>query len=126
MWLAKNEFKLDYWLGNPFGEGINPPGITLFVYSFSVIFFLYFLFVLMETSRYGAVKKIYKWTASIGQFSLYIFLYHRLVLDYFLTHINITNIWMKRVTYIFCMLYFPILLKVIISKVYNKIYVKNN
>ena len=55
----------------------------------------------------------------IGHYSLYIFLYHRLVLDYFLICIDIPNIWIKRVIYIICMLGIPIALKIAVNKMNN-------
>lgn len=123
-WLAKYEFDLDLWLGEPFGQGLNPPGITLMIYGGGIVVALYYLFSYVEVCNSEILKWLYMLLAYIGHYSLYIFLYHRLVLDYFLIHMDISNIWLKRATYIICMLGIPIVLKVAANKM-NSILIRN-
>lgn len=118
LWFAKFEFSLDYWLKEPFGTGLNPPGITLMIYSGCIITLLYYTFAYIEFCKVELVQIIYKSLSLIGRYSLYVFLYHRLVLDYFLSDIHINNIWLKRVVYIVAMIGFPIIIKMIWDKIH--------
>lgn len=117
LWLNEYEFKLDLWLKEPFGTGLNPPGITLMVYSGCIIAFLYYAFSYIEICKIRVVKAIYMSLSYIGRYSLYIFLYHKLVLDYFLIDFDITNIWAKRLIYISAMLVIPIIIKMSFDKI---------
>lgn len=119
IWLAKYEFDVDFWLGEPFGQGLNPPGITLMIYGGGIVAFLYYLFSYIEVSDNKMLIRFYMFLCCIGHYSLYIFLYHRLVLDYFLICIDIPNIWIKRVIYVICMLGIPITLKIAVNKMNN-------
>lgn len=117
VWLVKYEFRLDVWLDEPFGPGLNPPGITLMIYGVCIVLLLYYIFSYAEITNIRLIKGVYMIISYIGHYSLYIFLYHKLVLDHLLINFYISNIWMKRVVYIFTMLGIPILFKVIIEKV---------
>ena len=81
LWIKRYEFLLDNWLHNPFGDGINPPGITLIIYSVCIVGFLYLFFTLIQRCSNPLVVIIYDFFSGIGKHSLYIFLYHRLILD---------------------------------------------
>lgn len=121
MWLAKCEFKIDLLLREPFGKGLNPPGITLMAYSGCIIVFLYYLFSYIEMCNIRFVKVFYSILCYVGRCSFYIFLYHKLVLDYFLVYLDISNIWIKRVVFMVAMLGIPIIIKVAIQKTSNVI-----
>lgn len=109
LWIKRYEFLLDNWLHNPFGDGINPSGITLIIYSVCIVGFLYLFFTLIQRCSNPLVVIIYDFFSGIGKHSLYIFLYHRLILDRLLVpYINIDNIWIRRTIFICMMIGIPI------------------
>ena len=93
-----DKFNIDLKL--PFGIGINPPSISLIVMAVFMLCFCFFIFSCMENgNRFW--EKISDVFSSIGKKSLYIFLFHRLILDYFLVpYIKIENIHLKRFVYL--------------------------
>ncbi|MDE6386419.1 MAG: hypothetical protein K2L82_01280 [Lachnospiraceae bacterium] len=92
-----------------FGTGLNPPGVTLMCYAGIVLLWCFAMGSLCAEGNYLTIK-IAGFLKGIGESSLYIFLYHRLILDYFLCpYIVIENIWIRRIIYIVCMVYIPII-----------------
>ncbi len=69
---------------NIFGAGINPPGICLMTYAFCIMIAIYAFVQFIESLRYKWIYKIIKLVCYIGSQTLYIFLYHRLFIDYVL------------------------------------------
>lgn len=61
---------------------VNPPGITLTVYSLSVIFLIFSWCSLGVLTGSRAVGHILAGTAWLGRYTLYVFLYHMIILDY--------------------------------------------
>lgn len=116
----KHGFYFDMKLGEPFGNGLNPPGITLMLYSILVFIFIYYLINNMQNANVFFTKKVIAILCIIGQNSYYIFLYHRLVLDYFLSGIQINNIWLCRVIYSILMIGVPIIIKFIFESIKKK------
>lgn len=93
----------------PFGFGLNPPGVTLMCYAGIVLLWCFSMGSLCAAGN-RLTSKIAGFLKSIGENSLYIFLYHRLILDYFLCpYFVIENIWLRRIIYIACMVYIPII-----------------
>lgn len=113
--ISKNIFLL--------GGGINPPGVTLFVFAILMLLFLYSFFCLLSKgdNKYGL--KFVKFLGSIGENSLYIFLYHRLILDYFLkVYVHANNIWTKRLIFLLCMIGIPIAGKKLYMLINRRLY----
>lgn len=74
-----------------------------------MLLFLYSFFLLLSrgNNKYGL--KFAKSVGNIGKNSLYIFLYHKLILDYFLNiYVHINNVWIKRLIFLLCMIGIPI------------------
>ena len=93
----------------PFGAEINPPGVTLMCYAGIVLLWCFSMGFICEVDN-SFTGKIIGLLKRIGENSLYIFLYHRLILDYFLyPYIVIENIWVRRIIYIVCMISIPII-----------------
>ncbi len=61
---------------------VNPPGITITLYSLSVIFLLFSLGSLGELTESPVVRRIMETLSWLGRYTLYIFLYHMLILEY--------------------------------------------
>lgn len=97
-------------------EWINPPGITLICYSLVVILWCFSVGSICEKENLY-LRRALLFFKIIGENSLYIFLYHRLILDYFLNpYVFIENIWIKRSVYLMCMICLPILGRKILIK----------
>lgn len=114
---VKYEFTLDRILGEPFGTGLNPPGITLIMYSMIVLSFVFFMLSFAQNSNNIFVKKCFTMLCIVGQNSYYIFLYHRLILDFFLGKLIIDNIWLQRILDIILMIGIPIIIKYIVEDI---------
>lgn len=77
---CSNGLRLDSFV--PFGDGFNPPSITFMTLGLCMLFMTFGMFTLLEQMKY--IKKAALFVCGIGRHSMYIFLYHRLILDYFL------------------------------------------
>ena len=87
-------FIFDYY--NLLGSTINPPGITLLVTAVLVFFSVYGGDRIAVGANSRILNNMVKLITYIGQHTLYIFLYHRLFLDYFLNvFFTELNIWIK-------------------------------
>lgn len=102
--LCEKQFALDQSLGNIFGVGLNPPGLTLMIFSLLMLFLCYGLFTWLEKSNVIG-KKLVELMNYIGCQSMYIFLFHRLILDYFLVkYVHFESRWLMRGVYFFFMI----------------------
>lgn len=99
--IALKRFKFDRFF--PFYQGINPPGLTLCVYSTLILLTFYSLGNLLTFYPQSFLNKIFKIFASAGRHTLYMYLYHWLILvyiypkitnkyGYFFNSFKITNI----------------------------------
>lgn len=113
-----NRFALDARL--PFGDGLNPPGITLMVMAVLTLFFSYGIFTLLEYNSF--FHKITDYVAWLGKHTLYIYLYHTLFLDYILQkYIGLgNNMWIKRVVYLSVMILGSIVIEICVKYVARK------
>lgn len=101
-----------------FGMGLNPPGITLILYSMAVIAVLMLLFSRMEHSTVKGLFFLTESVAKIGSYSLYIFLYHLLFMEMMeaaARRIGFGIQWIK------CVVYMPIMVlgPVALTKLYR-------
>lgn len=95
----------------------------MFVFAILMLLFLYSFFCLLSKgdNKYGL--KFVKFLGSIGENSLYIFLYHRLILDYFLkVYVHANNIWTKRLIFLLCMIGIPIAGKKLYMLINRRLY----
>ena len=60
---------------------VNPPGITLCVYSLAVVFVVYALCRLVWQIGSRALERLLHAAAWLGRYTLYVFLYHMLILE---------------------------------------------
>ena len=102
--VLENRDKVDVYCH--IGRAINPPGISILVYGILVAALLFLLGNLLDRlADSNVIKRVYGFTSFLGRYTLYIFLYHRLFIDYIfvwlfaLTGISIENIWLKRLLY---------------------------
>jgi peptidoglycan/LPS O-acetylase OafA/YrhL len=96
-----------------FGNGINPPGVTLMIYGLLVGMFVFVVTSLMELYNCKIALKILGAMSFCGKYSLYIFLYHLAVQSllnrYLPPEIN-ENMWLKRLIFFGLMTAVPVLL----------------
>lgn len=88
---------------------INPPGLTLLLYSALTLVFCSVLIQYLEGKQNKVVNIIINLIGYLGKHSLYIFLYHILILRYYLPLLTISNQSIKIVVYIMAMVSLPVM-----------------
>ncbi|MDE7354567.1 MAG: acyltransferase [Acetatifactor sp.] len=100
-----------------FGDGFNPPGITFTIFAFCMLFMTFGTFTLLEQIK--CLSWISLLTGWLGKHTLYVFLYHKLILDFFLlkfiSDLPDINIWLARFVFFFFMIAGSIVLEVCVS-----------
>ena len=87
---------------------MNPPNITVMVYTFATVNLIYAVYELTKNIR--VLDYIYFVLAQLGKYSLDIFIWHLLIQRFWIVHREIiTNIWMYRVVEYFTMFIIPVL-----------------
>lgn len=104
------------------GRGFNPPGISFCLYGFGIVWLLFSLFSLMEDLRSRFAHRILEAIAWLGRYSLYIFLYHLLLLNYFLPHLGIDSLKIRIVVYLPVVIGVPILGKLLYDRIKRGLY----
>ena len=114
-----NRFSIDSKL--PFGAGFNPPSISSITMAFLVYMMVFYFTKIFEECK-DTVRMI-SIMSFLGKNTLYIFLYHRFILDFILQPYvpPIKNIWIMRIFYFACMIFGSIIIKLIINKIENVI-----
>jgi hypothetical protein len=121
--IAENQFQLDSHISKFFGFGLNPPSISLLIYSILLFLTIYFfgeLICLLPTNR-----RVIESCTMLGKHTLYIFLYHRLFLDYILPVIGywigfvFINPWIIRVFYFIGMIGGPLLIEFVFENIHK-------
>ena len=90
---------------------VNPPGITLILYSLAVIFFLFSVCTFLAMLQNRVVDKILQALQYLGKYTLYIFLYHTLILDTLLPKLTFLDngpAFLKILVYMAGMLLLPL------------------
>ena len=110
--------KYGFFLDNAygiFGEGINPPGLQLIPYAISVTFLLFFGVSLLEIfSKNILINSLIEFGSLLGRHTLYVFLFHRLFLDYLLVRLNIEcNAYLKCIVYYVVMIGGSLIIEVV-------------
>lgn len=121
IWLMSSVCWLLWWknLGNsrnlidskvPFGYGFNPPSITFMVFAIFTLFAVYGFCKILE--KKDSTKKLVEIGSWLGTHTLYIFMYHMIILYFFIMpYLNIENVWLKRGVYWGLMILIPIILE---------------
>lgn len=107
LFIAKNKLEIETML--PFGKGINPPGLSLMIYALFVFILFYFIGMVLEHCPNMAYN-IYLVIAKLGRHTLYIFMYHRMFIDFIFPAVaSVTDI-LDRNAYVRAILYFVIMI----------------
>lgn len=92
----------------PFGSGMNPPGVSLFIMSILVLGLVYGLCMLLQRLNLNLVVDSVSW---LGAHTLYIFLYHRAFLDVLSSRIDLENQILKGIICFGAMVIGPMLIE---------------
>ena len=123
VFLPKDSFDIDTKLH--LGNGINPPGITLGVYAILLLLVIFFCDRYLTCMDNPVITRALDFLAVIGQHTLYIFLYHRLFLDYFIPAIStymgikINNMPIKWIIYFGLMIAGSMLMEFVLEKFHS-------
>lgn len=102
----------------PLGGGFNPPSITFMLFALFALFAVYGFCKILEKTKYTRI--FVEVGARIGKHTLHIFMYHTMIIYYFLVPcFPIENMWLKRVFYWGVVVVASILLEFIIGKCLN-------
>ena len=96
-----------------FGSGLNPPGLPIIIYAVAV--FAAIVLISVRCNDIIQCSKLIDIMCYVGKHTLYIFLYHEIVLIIVDSYICNMNIWIKRVGYMSIMLAVPLVLDNIIA-----------
>lgn len=87
------------------GNLVNPPGMIIMLSACLVLPFSFGLFEILNQIRISWLSRIIEGVCYVGRHTLYIFLYHNLFLEYFLSpYVMIENIWLRRVVFLIVMI----------------------
>lgn len=98
---------------------MNPPNLSVIIYSFGVIFLVYNLSFFVEKNKYLVLP--FKLFAVLGRYSLDIFLWH-ITIQRLLMGIAIDSLWLRRIVYYSGMLGLPVLFRYLYKKARAKAY----
>lgn len=102
---------------------LNPPNVSIILYSFGVIAVAYLVFEFCNNSKISFIKWIVKPLSVLGKYSMDIFLWHLLIRNY----LNRYFFWMEKnvfkwIIYYCSMFIIPILVRCLYNKVKSKTY----
>ena len=122
--VANDKLQIDTMI--PFGDGVNPPSISLGLYAILIAATLYFLESALIHFPSEVPMKAMGVLAFFGKHTLYIFLYHRLIIDIVIpriidnTGMTISNILIKRIVYFACMIGSSMIIECVFKKIYKE------
>ena len=103
------------------GTSRNPPGLTFILFSVSIAFLVFSSEQTVHYYGHRCSQMVFSAAALIGKHTLYIFLYHRLFIDYILplvdVHITLSSSIFVRIGLYCVLIVGPIFIEIIIKKV---------
>lgn len=127
VWLMTiGRLPFDDWMSLYWGGGFNPPSINFMVYASLVLLICYSFFSLLSDLEYKATRKLIGLLVFFGKNTLYIWLYHFLIISYFVEHfpdLRDSNIAIRIVVF-GIIVTMPAIIKKIISECYDFCYKK--
>ena len=114
----------------PFGDGVNPPSISLILYAILILLMVFFGEKLIINIKNNVVTNFLKKISFFGRHTLYIFLYHIIIRDILNKFMGTyDNIWLKRIVYFTLMIVGSLIIEYLLKKIQciiKKIYNENN
>lgn len=108
----------------PFGDGINPPSVSSGLCAVSIMFFVFM--VEKVIGEISALKTVFGMFARIGRHTLYVFLYHMLMINYCSDIVNAINsemnIWFKVIIFFGGIFAGSFVIELIVEKALNFIH----
>lgn len=123
MWwnfISIDNLQIDLYL--PYGDGFNPPSISLGLYAIFMACTIYLLGKVLNES--APFKKVFESVSVLGRHTLYIFLYHCMFLDFTFPHffartgIVVSNIWLLRIVYFLGMTVGSIVIEIVLERMH--------
>lgn len=112
---TKDQFHLDSFL--PFGNGMNPPGVSLLIFASVTMMAVKSWYELLEGCPVKGVRKILKGLEYLGGHTLSIYFYHILIRDYIIIpYLSAGNILCGRILYMTLAIGIPVLADAIFHK----------
>lgn len=103
-------FLLDVAL--PMGKGVTPPNITIFIGAMLAIMVIYLGVTFLEQYNYTPIKKLLNGIGWLGAHTLYIFMYHWIIVVEFLRpYINFSNSVLQALVHISIMVIVPVIIE---------------
>lgn len=116
MLICKKDFFLDRVLS--WGNGFNPPGPTLIVFSLITAYLFMSGVTLAETYANKFTDAVLNLLNELGKHTMYIFLYHWLFISVFLNeYCTELNIWLKRIVYFTVMIGGSLFVEFLLKKI---------
>lgn len=106
----------------PFGDGMNPPSISISTYAILIIILLFSFDQIRINIKCNALDFVVSKLAFLGKHTLYIFLYHMLFFCVILIKIGankIENFWCMRIVYFVCMIFGSMLIEFILESIHR-------
>lgn len=113
----------------PFGSGSNPTSISFGLYGILWCCTLFFIGNVLHYVKRS--NKCWFVLSDIGRHTLYIFLYHKMFLDFIFPHIEsyfnpmIGGRWIRRVVCFVMMIFGPIVVELLFKKIYSLCVIKS-
>lgn len=119
--ISVDRCQIDAYL--PYSRGFNPPSLSFGLYAILMAFTIYLLEKVLKSS--APLKKVFQTISALGKHTLYMFLYHRMFLDFILPHffagtgIVISNIWMMWIVCFTCMIGGSFIIELILERIHT-------
>ncbi len=119
--IRTNQWYIDSMV--PLGSGFNPPSISFMVYALLWIVLLFILENFLECIHVRGLTKLFNLIGFLGRHTLYIFIYHRLFIDFFIPKLivaiggqEVLNIWLLRIGYFIIMIGGSLIFEFVLEK----------
>lgn len=111
-----------YW-----GGGFNPPSVQFMIFSIITLFLFYSFFSLLEESNITILKALVKLFSTIGKYTLYTFMYHIMLRDFFMAHfpgLLERNVFMRIFVFIMIVV-LPVIVVILVKKAIEIVKIKS-
>lgn len=118
VYLSRNgKLIIDTYFTTYLGDGSNPPGIQIIMYTIFVFLTLFACLQCLKEMEWG--KRVVNFFSWYGKFTMSVFMYHLLVKDFIISTFPVIekNIWMLRVVLFLSMLGVPVLFAVVLKRI---------
>lgn len=131
LWLVllnNKKLSFDQWLEPFWGSGSNPSGFNDTIFAIFTLFSCYFIFSKIDRVKKQWSMRLMKWMCVVGKSTLYIFMYHMLVMELVYEYVIMyINNGVVRFGGFLVTLLLPVMMKYVIERMKNAMrYLSNN